>query len=167
MTRRRVLGKPEDIEDMVQGPSLVSRLCLICKVRYRGQTWRKVWCLKGKPCARRRLSRTQLAQASAETNIALSPTTTGLKSFTGVRSGRFHPTAQNHKLQLGRECFFNWTSRIVRRHVNQCPCPSSPPLCSGSSLIRVSILMTAIQASTALFNCFTLLMLGSKTPALI
>lgn len=44
-------------------------------------------------------------------------------------------------------------------------CPS-PPLCSGSNLISVSILMIAMHASTALFNCFTLLMLGSNTPIL-
>lgn len=45
------------------------------------------------------------------------------------------------------------------------PCGSpSPPLFSGSSLISVSILIIAIQASTALFNCRTLLMLGSMTP---
>lgn len=48
-----------------------------------------------------------------------------------------------------------------------CPCPSSPPLCSGSSLINVSILITAIHASTALFSCLTLLILGSSTPPLI
>jgi hypothetical protein len=50
--------------------------------------------------------------------------------------------------------------------INQCM-SSSSPLLSGSSLIRVSIRMMAIHASTALFNCFTLLMFGSKTPALI
>jgi hypothetical protein len=44
-------------------------------------------------------------------------------------------------------------------------CPS-PPLCSGSNLISVSILMMAIHASTALFSCFTLLILGSNTPIL-
>lgn len=50
----------------------------------------------------------------------------------------------------------------------QWPCPSSspPPLCSGSSLISVSMRMTAMHASTALFSCRTLLMLGSSTPAL-
>jgi len=41
-----------------------------------------------------------------------------------------------------------------------------PPLCSGSSLMIVSIRMIATQASTALFNCFTLLTLGSSTPIL-
>lgn len=67
----------------------------------------------------------------------------------------------------------NITSPSYRRsflHVkaisHQCPCPSSS-LCSGSSLIKVSILIIEIQASTADFNCRILLMLGSKTPALI
>lgn len=47
----------------------------------------------------------------------------------------------------------------------QCPWPSS---CGsgGSSLINVSILIMAIQASTALLSCLTLLMLGSSTPIL-
>lgn len=50
-----------------------------------------------------------------------------------------------------------------------CPCPSSsppPPRCSGSNLINVSIRIIATHASTALFNCLTLLILGSSTPAL-
>jgi len=48
-------------------------------------------------------------------------------------------------------------------YAHQCPCPSS---CGsgGSSLMSVSILMIAMQASTALLSCLTLLMLGSKTP---
>ena len=45
----------------------------------------------------------------------------------------------------------------------QCPCPSSS-LFSGSSLIMVSILIIATQASTALLSCLILLMLGSNTP---
>ena len=47
-----------------------------------------------------------------------------------------------------------------------CGSPSPPPLCSGSNCISVSILMMAMQASTALLSCRTLLMLGSSTPTL-
>lgn len=83
--------------------------------------------------------------------------------------------------QITGKCFFffhivmsrNITSPSYRRsflHLkainHQCPCPSSS-LCSGSSLIKVSILIIEIQASTADFNCRILLILGSKTPALI